>query len=210
MGWFCASAIASPAASRSTSARSVGARTPLRPASARASRSRSATRRLIRRDERSAEAAMSRCSPSSSSLSISRLASTLVSGVRSSCEASATNSRWRLSAACVSPRAGQGAEHLVEGAREVRHLVVGLGLGQGHVGVARARDLLGGGGEPAIGRIARRATARPASRARAVPPSTPRRGTGSAGRGWRQALRAAWRTGRRPRAPRQRRERSAG
>ena len=59
----------------------------------------------MRREERRAEAAVSRCSPVSSSSSSSRLASTEVSGVRSSCEASATNSRWRASAPSVSARA---------------------------------------------------------------------------------------------------------
>ena len=54
-------------------------------------------------------------SPCSSSLSSSRFASTLVSGVRSSCEASATNSRWRCSAPSVSMRALSSAlEHLLE------------------------------------------------------------------------------------------------
>ena len=53
----------------------------------------------------------------------------LVSGVRSSCEASATNSRWR-----VERRLGLGArgvellEHVLERARQVGDLVVGLGL----------------------------------------------------------------------------------
>ena len=74
----------------------------MRPASARASSSRSATSRRIRRDERRAEAAASRCSPSSTSSSSSRFASTEVSGVRSSCDASATNSRWRARVASVS------------------------------------------------------------------------------------------------------------
>ena len=78
-------------------------------------------------EERSAEAAASRCSPSSVSSSSSRLASTDVSGVRSSCEASATNSRWRASVASVSARASSSAcsiESSVVG--QLGDLVVGL------------------------------------------------------------------------------------
>ena len=104
-GWSDDSAPASRAASAATAARSTGPRGSSRPASARASSSRSPTSRRMRRDERSAESAMSRCSPASSASSSSRFARMLVSGVRSSCDASATNLRWRASVASVSPRA---------------------------------------------------------------------------------------------------------
>ena len=70
-------------------------------------------------------------SPCSDSASSSRFASTLVSGVRSSCEASATNWRWRASVASVSRARGvELAEHALQRARELGDLVVGLGLGQ--------------------------------------------------------------------------------
>ena len=146
------------------------------PASARASSSRSATSRRIRREERSAEAAASRCSPSSASSSSSRLASTEVSGVRSSCEASATNSRWRASVASVSrarlvervrasPRACAASSATSSSAS-------GRGMrsdGSRVRSISRAASV-----SSAIGSIARRAVARPASSASAAPPSTPR------------------------------------
>ena len=62
-------------------------------------------------------AAASPRSPSSSSASSSRLARTLVSGVRSSCEASATNSRWRTSVASVSSRAPSSARSISSSVR---------------------------------------------------------------------------------------------
>ena len=147
-----------------------------RPASARASSSRSATRRRIRREERSAEAAASRCSPSSSSSSSSRLASTEVSGVRSSCEASATNSRWRASVASVSARASSSAcEHRLQRPRQLGDLVLGLrAAGSARRDRACARSRARSSVSSAIGSIARRAVARPASSASAAPPSTPR------------------------------------
>ncbi len=102
----------------------------------------------MRRVERSAACAVSACSPSSSSASSSRLASTLVSGVRSSCEASATNSRWRSSVASVSPRAASSAcEHSLQGHGQLGDLVVGLGVGQAPARVARALDLARGVGQ---------------------------------------------------------------
>ena len=80
--------------------------------------------------------------PSSSSSSSSRLASTEVSGVRSSCEASATNSRWRASVASVSARASSSAcEHRLQRARQLGDLVVGLGVRDPHAtGRACARS----------------------------------------------------------------------
>ena len=119
-----------------------------RPASARASSSRSATSRRIRRDERSADAAASRASPSSSISSSSRLASTEVRGVRSSCEASATNSRWRASAASVSPRAWSSAWSMlssVSASSDTSSL--GLGVRDPQRRVARARDRARGLGQ---------------------------------------------------------------
>ena len=88
---------------------------------------------------------MSRCSPVSSSSSSSRLASTEVSGVRSSCEASATNSRWRTSALSVSVRAPSRAWSIASSVRrQLGDLVVGLGVGEGQRRVARALDPAGG------------------------------------------------------------------
>ncbi len=55
-----------------------------------------------------------RCRDSASS---SRLASTLVSGVRSSCEASATKRRWRASIASVSPRAASSSRSIPSSVR---------------------------------------------------------------------------------------------
>ena len=51
----------------------------------------------------------------------------------------------------LAARGAQLAEHGLEGVREVGDLVVGLGLGQGHVGVARAGHLAGGAGEAGDG-----------------------------------------------------------
>ena len=164
ISWSPATGSSSAAASVTTAdevdrARAAAAR----PASARASSSRSATRRRIRREERSAEAAASRCSPSSSSSSSSRLASTEVSGVRSSCEASATNSRWRASAASVSrARLVERVEHRLERARELGDLVLGL--------------------RAAACRRTGRACARSRARRRSAPRSAPWRGARWRGR----------------------------
>ena len=103
------------------------------------------TSRRIRREERSAERAASACSPWSESASSSRLASTLVSGVRSSCEASATNWRWRASIASVSPRAASSSRSIpssVRASSATSSSASGWGIVRG--GVAGARDLLGG------------------------------------------------------------------
>ena len=119
-----------------------------RPASARASSSRSPTSRRIRRDERSADSAISRRSPSSSDSSSSRLARMLVSGVRSSCEASATNARWRASVASVSLRAALSSWSMSSNvwARSATSSLA-LRLGQRDVGVARAGHLARRAGE---------------------------------------------------------------
>ncbi len=147
--WPSATDAASPAASRTTAPAFTGSRRATRPASARASSSRSATSRRMRRDDRSADPAISASSPWSSAASSSRFARMLVSGVRSSCEASATKRRWRSSASSVSVRAWPSArEHLLERARQVGDLVVRYRLRQLHVRVARARDRLGRLGEP--------------------------------------------------------------
>ena len=63
MAWPSETGSSSPAASVTTRATSTGSWRVIRPASARASSSRSATSRRIRRDERNADAAASRCSP---------------------------------------------------------------------------------------------------------------------------------------------------
>ena len=71
----------------------------------------------MRCEERSAERAASPWSPCSESASSSRFASTLVSGVRSSCEASATNWRWRASIASVSSRAASSSRSMPSSVR---------------------------------------------------------------------------------------------
>ncbi len=115
--WRSAIGPSSAAASIRTSPRSVGRWGWTRRASARASSSRSPTSRRIRRVERSAASAVSACSPASSSVSRSRLASTLVRGVRSSCEASAMNSRCRSSIAWVSAREESRAPSIASSVR---------------------------------------------------------------------------------------------
>ncbi len=157
-GWSPPTAVASRAASRTTTARSTGRGCSRRPASARASSSRSPTSRRIRCDERSAEPAISAASPlsrgppgrSSSSWSSSRLARMLVSGVRSSCEASATNWRWRSSVASrLAARGAELGEHLAERRRQIGDLVVGDRPRQlGVLGIAGARDLARRLGQP--------------------------------------------------------------
>ncbi len=102
----------------------------------------------MRRDERNALWAASPASPSSTSARISRLASTLVSGVRSSWEASATNCRCRVSIASVSARdSARGDEHLVERHGELADLVGGVRHGDAALRVARARDVACGDGQ---------------------------------------------------------------
>ena len=165
----------SPAASITTSARSNALARDARPTSARASSSRSPTRRRIRCVERSAERAASRSAPCSDSTSSSRFASTLVSGVRSSCEASATKRRWRSSVASVSLRARvERAEHALQRARELGDLVVGVRLGQRAARVARALDLGGGRGQLGDRRDRAARDVTPAAR-EAGPASTPER-----------------------------------
>ena len=102
-----------------------------------------------RRRPHAARRAARRCSSS-------RFASTLVSGVRSSCEASATNSRWRLQRALgLEARALERAEHLLERLRQLGDLVVAVRLGDGERGVAGPRDLARGGRD--VGHRAQRA-----------------------------------------------------
>ena len=146
-----------------------------RAASVRASSSRSATSRRMRWEERSADRAASPCSPCSDSASSSRLASTLVSGVRSSCEASATNRRWRDEHRLgLAARGVELAEHPLERAGQLGHLVVGLGLGIRRDG-SRVRAISAAAlVSAAIGAIARRAIAIPAISASTLPASTPR------------------------------------
>ena len=72
----------------------------------------------------------------------------LVSGVRSSCEASATNWRWRASVSSrLVARRLEAVEHVLERARQLGDLVVGRGLGERRAGVAGARDVARAGGE---------------------------------------------------------------
>ena len=116
-------------------------RAPGRPASARASSSRSATRRLIRFEERSAESTIAALllvrGRSSEAWSSSRLARMLVSGVRSSCEASATNSRCFRIVCSLSERAASSERSIsLQGPGELTDLVVGLRLGHAPGGVA--------------------------------------------------------------------------
>ena len=146
------SGAASAAASPAISARSTRPWAERRPASARASSSRSLTSRLIRREERSAESTTSRSSawsaPPSDACSSSRLASTLVSGVRSSCEASATNSRCCCSAVLpLGPGAVQRAQHLLQRLRQFADLVFDRRVGHVLGGVAGFGDLFGARGE---------------------------------------------------------------
>ena len=98
----------------------------------------------------------------------------LVSGVRSSCEASATNSRWRVSAASVSVRAASSSPSMsssVCARSETSSFAVGFGsatCGSRVRATSRAVRV-----RSAIGRIARRATASPARNASPVPPRMP-------------------------------------
>ena len=153
-------------------------RAPSRPASARASSSRSDTSLLMRREERSADAVASASSlrpdSSSDSWSSSRLASVLVSGVRSSCEASATKSRWACIACSRSVRASSSARSIwssVAASSPTSSSATGRGTrreGSRVAAISRAAPV-----RAAIGRIARRATTNPATAASTVPTSTP-------------------------------------
>ena len=118
-----------------------------------------------------------RCSPSSSSASSSRFASTLVSGVRSSCEASATNcalaAQRRLGLRARRARAPASISSSVRASSATSSSAGGLGDAARRVArCARSR---------APSRSARRSGASrgaparaPASSASSVPPSTPR------------------------------------
>ena len=129
--------------------------------------------------------------PSSEACSSSRFAITLVSGVRSSCEASATNSRCFCIARRARPRRSSAREHLVQGAGQLADLVLDCRLRHPPGGVARRRDLAGGAVNDAIGRIARLAIASPASVASRVPPSTPASMNSQRRRSSNRSLRAA-------------------
>ena len=117
-------------------------------ASVRASSSRSPTSRRIRCVERSAERGGLAVGPRSDSTSSSRFASTLVSGVRSSCEASATKARWRSSVVSVSSRAAASEASMPLSVRESSATSSSaVGCGQRPVGVAGALDLGCRGGQ---------------------------------------------------------------
>ena len=106
--------------------------------------------------------------------SSSRLASTLVSGVRSSCEASATNSRWRSIAASRSARAASSERSIssrVRASSAISSSASGWGMCGTGRGCARSRGRRRSARRSA--RIARLATSSPASSASRVPPSTP-------------------------------------
>ncbi len=128
----------------------------------------------MRLDERRAERAASPSSPCSDSASSSRFASTLVSGVRSSCDASATKRRWRASIASVSPRAASSSRSIpssVRASSPTSSSACGWGtLREG----SRVRAICSAVAvSSAIGAIARRAIATPASSAKAAPANTP-------------------------------------
>jgi hypothetical protein len=104
------------------------------------------------------------------------LASTLVSGVRSSCEASATKRRWRASVDSVSARAASSSRNMpcrVRASSATSSSAGGTGtLREGSRVRAISAALLV---SVAIGAIARRAIAMPASSASPLPASTPSR-----------------------------------
>ena len=95
--------------------------------------------------------------------------------MRSSCEASATNSRWRTSAPSVSVRASLSAASIDSSVRPSSATsssasergIVTDGLRERSTSRAAAVSSV-------IGSIARRAVARPASSASRAPPSTPK------------------------------------
>ena len=98
----------------------------------------------------------------------------LVRGVRSSCEASATKSRWAWIICWVSERAASSSRSIsssVLASSATSSEDSGIGRrreGSRVVAISRAAAV-----SEEIGRIARPATASPASSARTVPPSTP-------------------------------------
>ena len=94
--------------------------------------------------------------------------------MRSSCEASATNSRWRASAASVSVRDSSSACS-IDSSVVASSATSSSASGRGIVRPAlRVRSISRAAAvSSAIGSIARRAVASPASRASAAPPSTP-------------------------------------
>ena len=98
----------------------------------------------------------------------------LVSGVRSSCEASATNSRWRSSEASVSPRAASSSRS-ISSRVEARSLTSSLATGRGRrwLGSRVRATSRAARVRPAMGAMARRATAKPARKASPVPPRMP-------------------------------------
>ena len=99
----------------------------------------------------------------------------LVSGVRSSCEASATNSRWACTICWVSDLAASSWRSI--SSRVVVSSAISsslLGRGSRREGSRVVAISLAAAVSAAIGLIARPATARPARVARIVPPITPR------------------------------------
>ena len=95
--------------------------------------------------------------------------------MRSSCEASATNSRWRASAPSVSARASPSEASMASSvwassATSSSASVAGIfSVGSRDCSIRRAAAV-----SSVIGSMARRATARPASRASRAPPRTPK------------------------------------
>jgi hypothetical protein len=129
----------------------------------------------MRCEERSADRAASPCSPSSVSARKSRFARTLVSGVRSSCDASATNSRWRRSIASCSSRDAASAMSIPSSVRASSVISSSAGPGSGRLlpgsrvrSISRAATV-----SSEMGVIARLAIIRPASSASPAPPTTP-------------------------------------
>ena len=113
-------------------------------------------------------------SPPASSTSM--LVRRLVTGVRSSCEASATSWRWaRTDSSSCRARLLEPLEHLVEAGRELADLVVGVdrealaevvGLADQLGGVRHLRQRARARGGPRSGRARRRARRRAGTRAR--------------------------------------------
>ena len=128
----------------------------------------------MRREERRAERAASPSSPCRDSASSSRLASTDVSGVRSSCEASATKRRWRASVASVSAWASSSECNIPCSVR-ASSATSSSASGWGIAALESCVRAISAAVEVsvAIGCIARRAIAAPASSARPLPASVP-------------------------------------